>query len=221
VMTEVLACGIDGINVDFEKVTEDAGEDFIQFIRELSVECRKNGIVLSVDNYAPQNFNAHYHWKEQGVMADYVVIMGYDEHWGGCPEAGSVASINYVENGISRMVQEVPANKVINAVPFYTRIWNTDANGVVTSQAVGIQTASNYLAKNGVSYSWDDVACQNYAEFDTSKGLVQVWLEDEQSLSTKVSIMQKYGLGGISAWKLGFDEGRKNIWSIIASFLAE
>lgn len=221
VMGEVIACGIDGINVDFEKVSEDAGEDFIQFIRELSVECRKNGIVLSIDNYVPQHFNAHYHWKEQGVMADYVIIMGYDEHWAGCDEAGSVASIGYVEDGIKRMVQEVPANKVINAIPLYTRIWNTDANGAVSSQAVGIQTASNYLLKNNVAYSWDEETCQNYASFETSKGTVQVWLEDEQSLAAKISIMKKYELGGISAWKLGFDEGRKNIWSVIAGFFAE
>ena len=221
VMGEVLACGIDGINVDFEKVSEDAGEDFIQFIRELSVECRKNGIVLSVDNYVPQHFNAHYHWEEQGVMADYVVIMGYDEHWGGCDHAGSVASLGYVEEGIRLMVDKVPSNKVINAVPLYTRIWNTDSNGVVTSQAVGIQTASNYLAKNGVAYSWDEETCQNYASFDTSKGKVQVWLEDEQSLSAKIGIMKKYELGGISAWKLGFDDGRKNIWGVIAGFLAD
>lgn len=221
VIGEVLACGIDGINVDFEKVSEDAGEDFIQFIRELSVECRKNGIVLSVDNYVPQNFNAHYHWKEQGVMADYVVIMGYDEHWAGCDEAGSVASINYVENGISRMVQEVPSNKVINAVPLYTRIWTTAGDGGVSSQAVGIQTASNYLIKNNVAYSWDEETCQNYVAFENSDGIVQVWLEDEQSLAAKISIMKKYDLGGISAWKLGFDEGRKNIWSVIAGFLAD
>lgn len=221
VMGEVLSCGIDGINVDFEMVGEDAGEDFIQFIRELSVECRKNGIVLSVDNYVPQHFNAHYHWKEQGVMADYVVIMGYDEHWAGCQEAGSVASIGYVEDGIARMVKEVPSQKVINAVPLYTRIWNTDANDVVTSQAVGIQTASNYLLKNNVAYAWDETTCQNYAEFNSSKGKVQVWLEDEQSLAAKISIMKKYELGGISAWKLGFDEDRKNIWSVIAGFFAE
>ena len=219
VMGEVLACGIDGINVDFEMVSEDAGEDFIQFIRELSVACRMNGIVLSVDNYVPQHFNAHYHWKEQGVMADYVVIMGYDEHWAGCSEAGSVASLGYVEEGIRLMTEQVSAKKVINAVPLYTRIWTTDGNGAVTSQAVGIQTASNYLVKNNVPYSWDDKTCQNYASFETSKGVVQVWLEDEQSLAAKIGIMKKYELGGISAWKLGFDEGRKNIWGVIAGFL--
>ena len=220
-MSGAEACGIDGINVDFEKVSQDAGQDYIQFIRELSVECRARGLVLSVDNYVPRNFNAHYEWKEQGVMADYVIIMGYDEHWAGGEEAGSVASIGYVEEGIEKMVEEVPAEKVINAVPLYTRIWTTSTDGGVSSRAVGIQAASDFLIQNGVAYSWDETTAQNYAQFDTADGLCQVWLEDEQSLAAKVEVMKRYGLGGIAAWKLGFDDGRENIWSVIAGFLAQ
>ena len=220
-MEEAQACGIDGINVDFEKVSQDAGQDYIQFIRELSVECRARGLVLSVDNYVPRNFNAHYEWKEQGVMADYVIIMGYDEHWAGGEEAGSVASLGYVEEGIAKMVEEVPAQKVINAVPLYTRIWTTSPEGAVSSRAVGIQAASDFLNQNGVVYAWDESTSQNYAQFDTPEGLCQVWLEDEQSLAAKVDVMKNYGLGGIAAWKLGFDEGRENIWSVIAGFLTE
>lgn len=220
-MIEADRCGFDGINVDFEKITDEGGEDYIQFIRELSVACRQKGLVLSVDNYVPRNFNAHYEWKEQGVMADYVIIMGYDEHWGGSEVAGSVASLGYVTEGIEKMVQEVPAEKVINAVPLYTRIWTTDGNGAVTSKAVGIQTAYDVLAKNGVTPAWDETAGQNYAAFETADGLVQVWLEDEQSLAAKVEVMKQHGLGGIAAWKLGFDEGRKNIWGVISGFLGE
>ena len=220
-MEEAQACGIDGINVDFEKVSQDAGQDYIQFIRELSVECRARGLVLSVDNYVPRNFNAHYEWKEQGVMADYVIIMGYDEHWAGGEEAGSVASLGYVEEGIAKMVEEVPAQKVINAVPLYTRIWTTSPEGTVSSRAVGIQAASDFLNQNGAVYAWDESTSQNYAQFDTPEGLCQVWLEDEQSLAAKVDVMKNYGLGGIAAWKLGFDEGRENIWSVIAGFLTE
>lgn len=220
-MSEAERCGFDGINVDFERVTQDIGEDYIQFIRELSIECRKRNLVLSVDNYVPRNFNAHYEWKEQGIMADYVIIMGYDEHWSGCQEAGSVASLGYVEEGIRKMVQEVPAEKVINGLPLYTRIWTTASDGTVTSQAVGINAASDYLMRRSISYQWDESTSQNYAEFYAEGSLVQVWLEDEQSIGAKISVMKSYGLGGVAAWKLGFDEGRKNIWSVIAGFLAD
>lgn len=218
-ISEAQRYDLDGINVDFEKVTESAGQDYIQFVRELSIACRQNGLVLSVDNYVPRNFNAHYQWKEQGIMADYVIIMGYDEHWAGSEVAGSVASLGYVEEGIQKMVEEVPAEKVINAIPLYTRIWTTAPDGKVSSRAVGIKTASDYLIENGEAYEWDDAAAQNYAEFETKEGLCQVWLEDEQSIGAKVSLMKHYGLGGIAAWKLGFDDGRENIWSVIADFL--
>lgn len=115
---------LDGLNIDFENVSLDAGEPFIQFIRELSIPCRKYGIVLSVDNYVPMNHTDHYDRAEQGVVADYVIIMGYDEHYNGSDEAGSVASINFVESGIKNTVAEVPKEKVINALPLYQNLGN-------------------------------------------------------------------------------------------------
>ena len=72
--------GMDGINVDFETLSEDAGPHFLEFLRELSIECHKNNLVLSVDNPVPEDFTSHYDRREQGLVVDYVVIMGYDEH---------------------------------------------------------------------------------------------------------------------------------------------
>lgn len=218
---EIKAYQIDGLNVDFENVPQEAGQDYIQFIRELSVACRANNIVLSVDNYAPKNYNSHYGWKEQGVMADYVVIMGYDEHWGGNGTAGSVASIGYVEEGIATMINEgVPAEKIINAVPFYTRIWKTEGT-TVTDQAVGIVDARAFLERRGVVPQWDEETCQNYGEFQTEDGILyQVWLEDAQSLAAKINIMKKYGIAGVAEWKLGLESGASEVWSTIAEFLA-
>lgn len=115
--------GLDGINIDFEQVASESGIHYVQFLRELSVACRENSLVLSVDNYVPFHFNEHYRLDIQGQVADYVVIMGYDEHWHGSSEVGSVASIDYVTNGITKTVSMVPSEKVINALPFYTIVW--------------------------------------------------------------------------------------------------
>lgn len=217
-VTEALALGVDGINIDFEQVPAEAGEDYIQFIRELSIPCRANGLVLSVDNYVPKNYNAHYNWKEQGIVADYVIIMGYDEHYGGSQETGSVASIGYVEEGISTMVQQVPSHKVINAVPFYTRIWETTNEGV-KSQAVGMTAASNFLSERGVQPVWDAQAGQNYGEIYEGDSFYQVWLEDAQSLQEKMNVMKKYDLGGVAAWKLGYESGHPEIWGVLSGFV--
>ncbi len=116
-MAEAKTYGFDGINLDFEGIKEEAGPHYIQFIRELSIPCREKGLVLSVDNYVPVAGNEFYNRKEQGIVADYVIIMGYDEHYAG-GEAGSVSSIQYVEDGIKNTLKVVPKEKVINGIPF-------------------------------------------------------------------------------------------------------
>ena len=211
-----LSCGMDGINVDFEQISADCGEHFIQFIRELSIPCRQNGLVLSIDNYVPMGGTNHYDREEQGIVADYVIIMGYDEHYAGSKEAGSVASIDFVEKGISQTVAEVPASKVINAIPFYTRIWETSDEGV-SSQAVGMEMADEYVRAHNIPVEWNDVTCQNYGEYTQDGVLYQVWLEDDSSIEVKLSIMDKYQLAGVASWRLGFE--KPEIWDVIEAYL--
>ena len=101
---------LNGFNLDFESLKSSAGPHYVQFIREMSVSCRQKGLVLSVDDYVPAVYSAFYNRKEQGIVADYVIVMGYDEHFAG-GDAGSVASISYVENGITGTLKEVPKEK--------------------------------------------------------------------------------------------------------------
>lgn len=218
-MQAAAACGMDGINIDFEapQMGAEAGEHFVQFIRELSISCRAAGLVLSIDNYVPVGNTEYYGRAEQGAVADYVIIMGYDEHWSGSDVAGSVASIDFVEKGIQKTLEDVPPEKVINAVPFYTRVWKTEG-GELTSSAVGMDAAEQFLAQYGVSAAWDEETCQNYAQFEDENGcLYQVWLEDEQSIEVKLNIMARYHIAGMGAWKLGFE--RPSIWNVIDGFL--
>ncbi len=207
---------LDGINIDFEGLSQDTGEHFIQFIRELSVLCRENGIVLSVDNYVPMGYTDHYNRGEQGVFADYVIIMGYDEHYNGSPEAGSVASIGFVEDGIRKTVEQVPAEKVINAVPFYTRIWKSEGANL-TSEAVGMEMAEQFVSNHNIEVRWDETACQNYGEIQEGGVFYQVWLEDEHSIEAKLNIMEKYHIAGVASWKLGFE--KPSIWDVIGNYL--
>lgn len=211
-----LEYGLDGLNIDFENISLDAGEPFIQFIRELSIPCREHGIVLSVDNYVPMGHTDHYNRAEQGLVADYVVIMGYDEHYAGSDEAGSVASIDFVEGGIADTVEQVPAEKVINGIPFYTRIWQTSGTSV-SSQAVGMDKAQAYIADHGITTRWDEETCQNYGEYQSADGFCQVWLEDAESIRVKLNIMQKYGIAGVAEWKLGFEE--PSVWDVIEEYM--
>ena len=207
--------GMDGINVDFESLSEDVGTHFLEFLRELSIECHKNNLVLSVDNPVPEDFTSHYDRAEQGRVVDYVIIMGYDEHYVGS-EAGSVASLPWVEQGIQDTLKEVPAKRVINAIPFYTRLWRT-TGGNVTSEAIGMDQAQQTIAENNVETYWDKTTSQNYGEYDIDNSTYQIWLEDVQSVAEKVKLVSKYDLAGVSAWKLGFENN--GIWQVISDNL--
>ena len=207
---------LDGINVDFEQLTPESGRDFIEFIRELSVECHRRGLILSVDNYVPIGNTNFYNRAEQGVYADYVIIMGYDEHYAGSDEAGSVASIGYVTQGLENTLADVPASKVRNGIPFYTRIWETTGTDV-SSQAVDMATAEQYVQEHNIALEWDETTCQNYGEYTSGDTIHQVWMEDAESIKVKLSVMETHGIAGVASWRL--DMETPDIWDVIGEYL--
>ena len=201
----------DGINVDFEQIRQNAKPHYIEFIRELSIACRKNNLVLSVDvpNYA--DYNAFYSRKDLAKIVDYVINMGYDEHTNGT-SMGSVSSIGYVKKGLERTLKEVPAEKLINGVPFYTRIW-TKKNGETTSKAIGISDAKAWITQNNVDLTWDDKLGQYYGEIKTDDTKQAIWMEEEKSLGLKVDLIKEKNLAGVGCWKLGFEPS--SVWDVI------
>ncbi len=209
--------GLDGINIDFEQVAQKTGIHYVQFLRELSVACRQNGLVLSVDNYVPFHFNEHYRLDIQGEIADYVIIMGYDEHWHGSGDPGSVASIDYVTNGITKTVSEVPAEKVINALPLYTIVWTTNGT-TVTDEYLTLNNMADFLNQISAEPQWDEITCQNYLEWQSNSGLKQVWLEDADSIRVKLNVMTVNEIGGVAVWRLGY--GTPVIWELINAYSA-
>ena len=234
VVAEAIENGIDGINLDFELVSAACGEHYIQFVRELSVRCRQNGLVLSVDNYVPQPYNEHYDIEEQGNVADYVVIMGYDEHTDGSYEAGSVASIGYLENGITDALKSVSADKLIAGVPFFTRLWfetpktedelaqeaGTEAASYpnkVTSSAYGMDEAARVVEDAGVQAQWDSETMQNYAQWEADGGTYKIWLEDNQSLEEKLKVIKSNDLAGVAEWSLGMENS--SVWDLILQYV--
>ena len=225
---------IDGINVDFEKVSKECGEHYLQFLRELSLKCRQNEIILSVANPIPSKYSTQYNLEEQGKVVDYVIIMGYDEHYKGSPESGPVASLAFVQKGIEDALKVVPEDKLINAVPFYTRLWKevakteeelaaqegTDAAEYpynVTSQAYGMKKIMVAIESAGAKIVVDEATGQNYAEWQADGATYKVWLEDEAALEAKLKLMKEYKLAGVASWRLGYDSSA--VWELILKYV--
>ena len=211
-----VSLGLDGINVDFEQLNSDCGPHYVEFIRELSIQCRNRGLVLSIANYVPFNFNDYYRLDIQGQVADYVIIMGYDEHWHGSKDPGSVASISYVSGGLDRTLQEVPANKVVNALPFYTILWKTEGTDV-TDEYITMNNEADFMSRAGVTAEWDEETCQNYAEWTSGNATYQIWLEDAESIAVKLNMMATKNIGGVAVWRLGY--GTQAAWELINAYL--
>ena len=230
IVSMAIQYNLDGINLDFESLNQSkVGDAYIEFVRELSIKCANNGIVLSIDNYVPTSYTAFYNRAEQANFADYVVIMGYDEHYAG-GDAGSVSSIGWVKQGVADTLTEVPADQIILGMPFYTRVWqltpkdtsskdssdSNDSSYDVSSKIYGMRAADALLTDNDVTKTWDQESGQNYAEFTSGDSTFKVWLEDANSAEERLKIVKDNKLAGASFWKLGFETS--DIWNTIIKY---
>ena len=209
--------GMDGINIDIETIDEMSAPQYLEFLRELSVAAHAKGLILSTDTYVPV-YTPFYNRKEQARTVDYVVLMGYDEHTVGSSEAGSVASLPFVEQGIQDALQDVPKEQLINGIPFYTRGWTTVyGEGRPQSQALGMNDADAWAEAHGISLFWDSEIGQNVGSSEDADARYSIWMEDEKSIEEKMKLIQKYDLAGVACWRLGLE--RSGIWDIISKYL--
>lgn len=209
--------GFDGINIDIETVTEEQVPQYLQFLRELCVAAHKQNLVISVDEYVP-DFTKYYNRAEQAKFCDYIVIMGYDEHTASSEEAGSVASLPFVEKGITDTLEEVPADQVINAIPFYCRGWTAYAGeSGLNCEAFGMDQADKFVSEHNIALTWDSEAGQYTGSTSDENATYSIWMEEEKSVEAKMQLIRKYNLAGVASWRLGFE--RDDIWEIINKYL--
>lgn len=201
---------LDGVNIDFETITEEQAPAFVQFLRELSVQTHKMGVVLSVDNFVP-TYTAHYNRTAQAKTVDYLVIMGYDEHTEYSSEPGSVASLPFVREGIEQTLTEVSAQQIILGVPFYTRSWISPfGTDYFETTALSMPAAEEFIKEKNITLAWDETLGQNYGESRDDSAVYRIWMEDAQSLNEKLQLLRSYGLAGASAWRLGLEN--PDVW---------
>ncbi|GAW91793.1 glycosyl hydrolase family 18 protein [Calderihabitans maritimus] len=217
---------LDGINIDFENVYLKDKALLVQFVRELSALLHAEGLTVSIDvtvKSSSANYSRVYDRRLLAEAVDYVILMGYDEHWAGSPEAGSVASLPWVEKGIVGVLEEVPAEKLILGVPFYTRLWveKLGEEGIleVSSKALSMTEAEAIIRRNRAKVVFDEAAGQHYATFRQGDTIYEIWLENEISMRQRVQLVKKYGLAGIASWRRGFE--KPVIWEIINEELNE
>lgn len=213
---------LDGINIDFEAIPEEDGIYFVQFVKELAIYSRQQGLVSSADLPVVKSWTQHYGRKEIGKYLDYVMIMAYDEHWGTSPISGSVSSKTFTDEGVFFTLNDVPKEKVILGVPFYTRLWKeetVDGKTKVTSKAYSMEGMQGIIDAQKVELVWLEDIGQFYGEYEEDGALYRIWMEEKTSMEMRMKIAQKYDVAGIAAWKIGLEN--KDIWPLIGSYMKD
>lgn len=207
---------LDGMNIDFENVYDEDKERLSQFVEKISKALHQQNIVVSVDVTVPSNspfWSNCYDRKKLGAAVDYVMVMTYDEHWSRSPKSGPVASLGWVEAGVKKMLLEVPKEKLLLGVPFYTREWEESENGRVKSKSMSMAAVEDLIKEKNLDVVWLEDKGLHYTEYYKEGSRYRIWIEDEKSIGLKLGLIDKYNLVGVAGWRKGFE--RNSIWNVI------
>lgn len=208
---------VDGINVDFENMKKEDIDLYSRFIIELTPRIKEIGLVISVDVTAPDGgdtWSLCFDRNVIGHVADYIIFMAYDQYGVSSTKAGTTAGYDWIELSLKKFLEteEIKSDKIILAVPFYTRLWTEDSNGKVKSEVVNMKSIEKVLPSN-VEKKWDDKLKQNYVEYLEGNTTKKMWIEDLESIKSKISLINKYNLAGSAAWEK--DREAPDVWNVI------
>lgn len=208
---------LDGINIDFENMKQEDKDMYSRFIIELTPRLKEMGKVISVDVTAPdgsETWSMCFDRHVIGDVADYIVFMAYDEYGVSSTKPGTTAGYDWVKLSLNKFLQteEIDSDKIILAVPFYTRVWTTNQEGKSTSNTVAMKNIDKVIPDD-IEKQWDDELKQNYVEYTENGNKKQVWIEDNDSLKAKISLINENKLAGIGSWQKGMESDE--VWNMI------
>jgi spore germination protein YaaH len=208
---------IDGINFDFENVYQKNRHLLSKHVRDASVMLHELGLVISVDvtryEATSANWSMCYDRNLLSQNADYIMLMAYDEYYASSKTVGSVASLDWTEDSVTKTLKEVPAEKLVLGIPFYMRYFELTGSKVTSSKAISMQTAYNLIQKNNPTYTYIETDRQYKISWKNGNKTCVFWLENSDTMAERVEIANKYNLAGVASWRRGLEVSK--IWSVI------
>ena len=212
----VVKYNLDGINIDFENMYMEDKAMFNRFLIELEPRLNEMGKVLTVDVTAPdgsETWSMCFDRNTISKVADYIIFMAYDQYGASSNKEGTTAGCDWVEANITKFLGQEGVNpdKLVLAVPFYTRLWK-EANGKVSSETVDLKDVDKVIPAN-VEKKWNDNLKQYYIEYTQNGAVYKMWIEDLKSISAKLDLINKYKLAGAAYWEK--DRESPEVWDIV------
>lgn len=212
---------LDGVNIDIENLTEQDRAKYVAFVKTLRQLLPDKEISVAV-NANPwgdtTGWDGSYDYAGLAQYADYLMVMAYDEHYSGDPQAGPVGSLTYAERSIQYALTQTSPDKIVLGVPFYGRLWKLD--GSIKGLGIPVNQIQNLISRYHASVVFDPdshsakviLTIKKSDPVSTVRGQVltpgsyEIWYDNLQSLREKMSLVQKYQLKGIGSWSLGEED---------------
>ncbi|MCF0136507.1 MAG: hypothetical protein HUJ69_08825, partial [Lachnospiraceae bacterium] len=221
VEAELIRLGIDGINVDFENISEKTYPFFIQFLRELAIPVRSVNLkLLTIDSPVYSEWTSYYRWDIYHEICDYTIIMAYDEYWSGSEVAGPVSSKKFTMQAIYDMLYKEGMDKgeLILGMPWYTRIWYGKDYALTDSVACSMGYAREMIYTYDMDHEFDEETGMNfYSGYDDDGNYMRIWMEDPTSIEWRLKMALDTDLAGIAAWRIGLQNWE--VWDVYEQLL--
>ena len=213
---------LDGINVDFENMKQEDKDMYSRFIIELTPRLKDMGVVVSVDVTAPdgsETWSMCFDRNVIGDVADYIIFMAYDQYGTSSNKSGTTAGYDWVNVSLNKFLktEEIKNDKIILAIPLYTRLWTEDSSGNVVKQTTVSLKNIDKVIPSDVQKTWDDNLKQYYVEYQDGSYTKKMWIEDEKSLKEKISLIKNNNLAGVASWEKGMETD--NFWTFLKESL--
>ncbi|MDP4092358.1 MAG: stalk domain-containing protein [Bacillota bacterium] len=205
-----------GVNIDIEHIYWYDRQYYTSLVKELKQKLTPYGYLTTLSVSAKNmesndNWDGAFDYAQIGQYADQITLMTYDEH-NPASDAGPVASQPWVDSVLSYASSLMPAKKILLGIPGYGYDWSS--SGV---KALSYSNIENLIQNNGLQAIWDSSSMTPHLSYSSNGVSHNVWFENGQSLSLKLALVNKYGLGGIAIWKLGYDND--DFWSAIKAVM--
>jgi len=235
----LLSAPVSGINIDIEyggTVTSELRDNFALMIEKIRqhLETKFDKVTLSIDMYASASNNKQI-WDVPRIAhaVDYLVVMAYDFHRRGSPQAGPVAPLfggkdkwdTDIHQHLREYLRYVPKEKILLGIPFYGYGWQTESHSPqsnsfpdtgFTATYSFVQSLFTNSEVSNIITGWDDTALCPYISYEKEGNIYMIYYENKTSISYKVEYVKQLDLAGVAIWAIGYEKDSRELWDVIA-----
>jgi len=187
-----------GLVLDFETLTVADVDAQLAVVRAIADSARAHG-VTTIAVAMPAEPDEAYPARALTGVADFVLVMLYDQHWAGS-EPGPISAPDWVTRNLSRVVSEVGASRVVAGLPLYGYHWVKGKPGVGVSYETGMRNAE----RDGILVRRDSGS--RTLRGTSGNGNSAIWLTDATLLEELIRGAQQLGVSRFAFWRLGQED---------------